>query len=106
MTPKIQCTATELMNAANSIAANGLTSGTSNWASAVFKQLPPAPPSKYMVSVTGSQAPTKVHDDMDAARLEAERLVTQPNNRDRTIHVVQIVATIKPQTTHVWEVAA
>ena len=58
---------------------------------------------KYMVSVCGSQAPSKIHNSLDEAKTEAERLASQHQNRDRTIHVVEIVATLSPRTSHVWE---
>lgn len=60
---------------------------------------------KYMVSVTGSNAPSNIHTDWQQAKAkaEAERLSKLSQNRDRTIHVVQVMATLKPVTTHVWE---
>lgn len=60
---------------------------------------------RFMVSVCGSSAPSKIHESLDDAKAEAERLATQHNNRDRVIHVVEIVASLLPRTTHVWEVA-
>ena len=59
--------------------------------------------SKYMVSVTGSNAPSCIHVDWQTAKSEAERFSKMPQNRDRTIHIVEIKATLKPITTHIWE---
>ena len=59
--------------------------------------------SKYMVSVCGSNAPSHIHTDLQAAIVEAERLSKLSQNRDRTIHIVEIKATLKPITTHIWE---
>ena len=58
---------------------------------------------RYMVSVCGSTAPSKIHDGLESAKQEAERLADQHNNRDRVIHVVEIVATLIPRTSHQWE---
>lgn len=58
---------------------------------------------KYMVSVTGSNAPSHIHTDWQTAKEEAERLSRLSQNRDRTIHIVEIKATLKPITTHIWE---
>lgn len=58
---------------------------------------------KYMVSVCGSNAPVHIHTDFESAKAEAERISRMSQNRDRTIHVVEIKATLKPTTTHVWE---
>ena len=58
---------------------------------------------KYMVSVTGSNAPSCIHADWQTAKSEAERLSKMPQNSERTIHVVEIKATLKPITTHIWE---
>ena len=57
---------------------------------------------RYMVSVTGSSAPSHIHTDWQTAKEEAERLSRLSQNRDRTIHIVEIKATLKPVTTHVW----
>jgi hypothetical protein len=57
---------------------------------------------KYMVSVTGAQAPTKIHIEYGDAKFEAERLSKLTNNKDREIHIVKILATLKPVTTHNW----
>jgi hypothetical protein len=56
----------------------------------------------YMVSVTGSNAPRQKHSTIELAQAEAERLARQPQNVDRVIHVVEIVATLAPKTTHEW----
>ena len=56
----------------------------------------------YMVSVCGSNAPRKEHEFLIDAKVEAQRLAEQPNNKDRVIHVVQIVATLAPVTKHEW----
>ena len=58
---------------------------------------------KYMVSVTGSQAPNHIHKSFEEAKKEALRLSGIPNNRDRTIHVVSIEATLRPHTEHRWD---
>ena len=57
----------------------------------------------YMVSVCGSNAPTKEHEHLADAKAEAVRLSLMSNNKDRTIHVVEIVATMVPRTTHEWK---
>jgi len=57
-----------------------------------------------MVSVCGSQAPSKIHDELCEARGQADALAMQPQNKDRVIHVVQIVATLRPVSSHQWEV--
>jgi len=57
----------------------------------------------YMVSVEGSSAPTVIHPTYASAQMEAERLATQPRNRDRVIHVLKLVSSLKPTTTHQWE---
>lgn len=59
--------------------------------------------SKYLVSVTGSNAPSHIHTDWQTAKSEAERLSKMAQNRDRTIYIVEIKATLKPITTHIWE---
>ena len=59
--------------------------------------------SKYMVSVVGKQAPSRIHVDLESAKTEAERLSKQAQNRDCTIYVVEIKATLKPVKTHIWE---
>lgn len=56
----------------------------------------------YLVSVCGSQAPTKEHKELADAKAEAIRLSLLSNNKDRVIHVVQIVATLEPRSTHEW----
>jgi hypothetical protein len=57
----------------------------------------------YMVSIEGSNAPTVIHPTYASAQLEAERLATQPRNKDRVIHVLKLVSSLKPVTTHKWE---
>ena len=57
----------------------------------------------YMVSVEGSNAPTVIHPTYASAQLEAERLATLPHNKDRVIHVLKLVSSLKPVTTHKWE---
>jgi 3-deoxy-D-arabino-heptulosonate 7-phosphate (DAHP) synthase len=57
----------------------------------------------YLVSVCGSNAPTKEHEHLEDAKAEAERLSLMSNNKDRVIYVVQIVATMVPRTTHEWK---
>ena len=57
----------------------------------------------YMVSVEGSNAPTVIHPTYASAQLEAERLATLLRNRDRVIHVLKLVSSLKPVTTHKWE---
>ena len=57
----------------------------------------------YMVSVEGSNAPTVIHPTYASAQLEAERLATQQRNRDRVIHVLKLVSSLKPVTTHKLE---
>jgi hypothetical protein len=57
----------------------------------------------YMVSIEGSNAPTVIHPTYASAQLEAERLATQPRNRDRVIHVLELVSSLKPVTKHYWE---
>jgi hypothetical protein len=57
----------------------------------------------YMVSVEGSQAPTVIHPTYASAQMEAERLSKQPRNQQRTIHVLKLVSSLKPVTTHKWE---
>lgn len=56
----------------------------------------------YLVSVCGSQAPTKEHYALSDARTEAERLAAMPQNKDRIIHVVEVVGSLVPRTTHEW----
>jgi hypothetical protein len=58
---------------------------------------------KYMVSVCGSSAPMKQHAELSEAKAEAERLAMQPQNTNRVIHVVQVVATLRPAGCHKWE---
>lgn len=58
--------------------------------------------SNYLVSVCGSNAPTKTHGELSDAIAEAERLALMPQSKDRTIYVVQIVATLEPRSTHEW----
>ena len=57
----------------------------------------------YMVSIEGSNAPTVIHPTYASAQLEAERLATQQRNKDRVIHVLKLVSSFKPVTTHKWE---
>jgi hypothetical protein len=57
----------------------------------------------YMVSIEGSNAPTVIHPTYASAQMEAERLATQPRNKDRVIHVLKLVSSFKPVTTHKWE---
>ena len=57
----------------------------------------------YMVSVEGGQAPTVIHQTYASAQQEAERLAQQPRNIQRTIHVLKLVSSLKPVTTHKWE---
>ena len=56
----------------------------------------------YLVSVCGNNAPTKEHTELADAKAEAVRLSLMSNNKDRVIHVVQIVASLVPRTTHEW----
>ena len=56
---------------------------------------------KYMVSVVGKQTPSRIHVDLESAKTEAERLSKQTLNRDCTIYVVEIKATLKPIKTHI-----
>lgn len=58
---------------------------------------------RYMVSVCGSQAPSKIHTNWQDAKAEAERLASLSQNRDRVIHVVEIKATLAPTFSHAWE---
>ena len=58
---------------------------------------------QYMVSVCGSNAPSKVHDELCDAKGEALRLSMLAQNKDRTIHVVQICATLEPRSSHEWK---
>jgi hypothetical protein len=57
----------------------------------------------YMVSIEGSQAPTVIHPTYQSAQMEAERLSKQPRNQQRIIHVLKLVSSLKPVTTHKWE---
>lgn len=57
----------------------------------------------YMVSIEGNQAPTVIHPTYASAQMEAERLAQQPPNHQRIIHVVKLVSSLKPVTTHKWE---
>ena len=57
----------------------------------------------YMVSIEGSQAPIVIHPTYQSAQMEAERLAQQPRNQQRTIHVLKLVSSLKPVTTHKWE---
>jgi hypothetical protein len=57
----------------------------------------------YMVSVEGAQAPCKIHTTYQSAQMEAERLAQQHGNRNATIHVLKLVSSLKPVTTHKWE---
>jgi len=61
--------------------------------------------SGYMVSVCGSNAPTKTHGELCDAITEAQRLSLLSQNKDRIIHVVQIVATLEPRSSHEWSKA-
>lgn len=58
---------------------------------------------KYMVSVTGSNAPNHIHTNWQDAKAEAERLSKLKQNFDRVIHLVEIKATLKPVFSHEWE---
>lgn len=58
--------------------------------------------SKYMVSVTGNNAPSHIHTSWQDATAEAERLSKLRQNFDRVIHIVEIKATLKPVSSHVW----
>lgn len=57
----------------------------------------------YLVSVCGSNAPTVIHQDFESAKSEAERLSKIRQNMDRTIYVVELVAVLKPVSSHAWE---
>ena len=57
---------------------------------------------KYMVSVTGSNAPSHIHTNFTDAKAEAERLSKLKQNFDRTIHIVEIKAALKPVQSHEW----
>lgn len=57
----------------------------------------------YMVSIEGNQAPTVIHPTYASAQMEAERLAQKPRNQQRIIHVVKLVSSLKPVTTHKWE---
>jgi hypothetical protein len=58
---------------------------------------------KYLVSVCGSHAPLKMHDTLESAKTEAERLSRLKDNRDSAIYVVQIQASLIPASSHKWE---
>jgi hypothetical protein len=59
---------------------------------------------KYLVSVCGSHAPLKMHDTLESAKDEAERLSRLKDNRYSAIYVVQIIDSLVPATSHKWEV--
>lgn len=57
----------------------------------------------YLVSVNGGHAPSHIHPTIESAFKEAERLSKQPANLNRSIHVLKVVSTLKPVSTHQWE---
>ncbi len=57
---------------------------------------------KYMVSVEGAQAPTVIHPTYASAAIEAERLAQQSINKNRKVHVLRLVATLEPVSSHKW----
>lgn len=64
-------------------------------AAAMLAGQQPTPPKadegRYMVSVDGGLAPTKVHDSLEAARAEAARLASRSHNRGARIRVLLVV---------------
>ena len=58
----------------------------------------------YFVSVDGREAPTRMHDSLESAILEAERLATHQGNQGRKIRVMHLVATFTPRViqSHDW----
>jgi hypothetical protein len=57
----------------------------------------------YMVSVEGGNAPTVIHPTYASAQLEAERVAKLLRDKSKTIHVLKLVSSLKPVTTHKWE---
>lgn len=52
----------------------------------------------YLVVVEGRKRPDPriTHETIEAAVLELHRLRELPDNRDRAVHVVQIIVTLSP----------
>ena len=59
----------------------------------------------YMVSVANNTTPTKKFTDLTTAKVEAIRVSLIPVNSLAVIHVVQIIATLEPRTSHEWSKA-
>lgn len=50
----------------------------------------------YMVSVDGMCAPSKVHETIEDAKAEAERLAAQSKNRYAIIRLLELKASLVP----------
>ena len=57
---------------------------------------------KYMVFVDGAQAPTVIHPTYASAAIEAERLAQLTTSRNRKVHVLRLVSTLEPVSSHKW----
>jgi hypothetical protein len=57
---------------------------------------------KYMVSVEGNQAPTVIHPTYASAAIEAERLAQQSINKNLKVHVLRLISTLEPVSSHKW----